>query len=119
MFLRIVKQRDKQTLHELIRQHVYTGSIIVTDCWAGYNGIEEYGYTHLRVNHSISFSDQETGACTNRIEGNWNGLKLQIPPRNRTVSCEANLCEVLWRRLHAKNRWNGFIAASGDVDYTQ
>ncbi len=33
------------------------------------------GYQHLRVNHSISFKDPNTGAHSNSIESSWRALK--------------------------------------------
>ncbi|CAF0963153.1 unnamed protein product [Brachionus calyciflorus] len=42
--------RDGQTLLALIIKHVEKGSTIITDCWKGYNGLEENGFEHLLVN---------------------------------------------------------------------
>jgi hypothetical protein len=111
IFLRIVERRDAFTLRSVILKHVRPGSIIVTDFWRGYLGLEDLGYTHLRVNHSETFVDENTGACTNTIEGTWAGLKGKIPIRNRTSNCENNLWEFIWRRTHSNDLWSGFLEA--------
>ena len=87
VFLSVVPKRDTYTLRCLILKHVRRGSIVVTDFWRGYLGIEELGYVHLRVNHSETFVNVESGACTNTIEGNWSALKRKVPIRNRTTNC--------------------------------
>jgi hypothetical protein len=89
----------------------------VTDFWRGYLGLEELGYTHLRVNHSQTFVDEESGACTNTIEGTWSALKQKIPVRNRTVVCCDNLWEFIWRRRHESDLWHGFLEALDKVEY--
>jgi hypothetical protein len=89
----------------------------VTDFWRGYLGLEELGYTQLRVNHSEAFVDPVSGACTNTIEGTWSGLKRKIPIRNRTVNCDDNLWEFIWRRRHSFDLWVGFLDALDKVSY--
>ena len=37
------------------------------------------GYEHLPVNHSETFKDPDTGACTNHIENEWLHLKKSLP----------------------------------------
>lgn len=111
LFLRIIPSRDAETLQSFICKHVRRESIITTDHWKGYLGIERYGYTHLRVNHSENFVDPENSACTNTIEGTWNGVKSRIAPRNRTTECDGHLMEFIWRRVHEGNLWNAFIGA--------
>uniref|UniRef100_A0A914PMU4 ISXO2-like transposase domain-containing protein n=1 Tax=Panagrolaimus davidi TaxID=227884 RepID=A0A914PMU4_9BILA len=70
-----VQYRDKRTLHALIKRWIKPGTTILSDCWAAYNGLEELGYKHLKVNHSKNFKDPVTGACTNRIESSWRHAK--------------------------------------------
>jgi hypothetical protein len=117
VFLTMVEKRDAHTLRSIILKHVHPGSILVTDFWRGYLGIEDLGYTHLSVNHSKTFVDEETGACTNYIEGTWSGVKRKIPVRNRTAGLEGNLWEFIWRRRHGSDLWNGFLDALIKVTY--
>jgi hypothetical protein len=117
VFLCVVDKRDAHTLRCSILKYVRRGSIVVTDFWRGYLGLEELGYTHLRVNHSVEFVDSQTGACTNTIEGTWSALKRSIPIRNRTVDCGDNLWEFIWRRKHKTDLWGGFLDALDKVIY--
>jgi hypothetical protein len=41
--------------------------------------LEDEGYTHLKVNHSVNYKDPETGAHTNTIEGSWLHAKKSLP----------------------------------------
>ena len=44
----------------------------MVDCWKGYKGIDSDPSRNLiveTVNHSKTFRDPKTGACTNTIEG--------------------------------------------------
>ena len=113
-----VEDRSMNTLVPIIQRHVRPGSIIHSDLWRAYHNLEQLGYEHLTVNHSVNFKDPETGACTNAIEGSWNGIKASIPPRNR-VQCqmEEHLFEFIWRRKNKNNIWDGFISALRDVYY--
>ena len=78
--------RSAKTLLETISKYVFAGSIVYGDMWKGYNGIYEVlGLTHLVVNHSIGFVNEENGVHTNTIEGTWAGIKLRIPLRNRIL----------------------------------
>jgi transposase-like protein/predicted nucleic acid-binding Zn ribbon protein len=80
-----VPNRSGETLHDLIKLHVLPGSIIHTDGWRGYLGIDSHGYIHRTVNHSVEFRNSVTGVHTNTIEGNWCPLKRSIPIRCRTA----------------------------------
>ena len=93
------------------------GTIIVTDCWKGYNNLEELGFTHLKVNHSETFKDPITGACTNTAEGTNYAIKESIPKRNRTSDCEDNLWEFVWRRKNEQYLWQGFLDALKEISY--
>ncbi|KAK9711735.1 ISXO2-like transposase domain [Popillia japonica] len=48
------------------------------DCWKAYDVLHQEGYEHLKVNHSITFKDPETGAHTNSIESSWRAAKSSM-----------------------------------------
>ena len=74
IFLVRVKDRKSSTLIQEIKKHIKTGSIIYSDMWKGYCKLEQFGFSHLTVDHSKHFKDPKTGACTNTIEGIWSGI---------------------------------------------
>jgi transposase-like protein len=108
-----VPNRNEITLLDIISQHVYPGSIIYTDMWKGYlNIIYRNDMKHYTVNHSKNFVDPTTGVHTNTVEGMWNGIKMNIAPRNRTKSDMPRLLqEYIWRKENSQDLWNGFIHA--------
>jgi hypothetical protein len=55
---------------------------------------------------------------TNTIEGTWCALKKSIPVRRRTRGLiTGHLFEFIWRRIHYKSLWNGFIDALKITSY--
>lgn len=118
-FLKVVHNRTAETLHDIISRHVAPGSIVYTDLWRGYTGISELNnITHRTVNHSQHFVDPITGVHTNTIEGFWNGIKLQIPPRNRTRDAITNhLLEFIWRKKNQNDLWGGLVDALRTTGY--
>ena len=63
-------KRDKNNIAPLVVQRMKPGGTMTTDSWKAYPGAaQEAGVTHLVVNHSKTFKDPETGACTNNCEG--------------------------------------------------
>lgn len=85
-FLVPVDRRDKKTLLPIIRKYILPGSIIISDCWKAYANLDKFDYTHQTVNHSQTFKDPKTGACTNTIEGLWRIAKHRIPHYRRKNS---------------------------------
>ncbi|CAB9519936.1 pore calcium channel protein 1 [Seminavis robusta] len=86
-FLVAVEDRKKPTLEALIKEFILPGSIIISDKFPSYEdleGTEDFWYQHEVVNHSENYKDPITGACTNTIEGTWNGVKKLVPTRKRT-----------------------------------
>ena len=81
----VIASSVQKTLEEIILRRVRPGTHIITDCWAGYNGLVEkgddiyfyvsfkmfpyLGYSHSTVNHSRHFKDPVTGTHSNTIEG--------------------------------------------------
>lgn len=45
----------KSTLQFKIKNYVKPGSTILSDCWKGYNSLNEQGFYHQTVNHSRFF----------------------------------------------------------------
>jgi transposase-like protein len=78
-----VEKRDKETLLPIINRWVHKGSIIMSDCWKAYDCLKDEGFIHLSVNHSLTFKDPETGACTNRIEATWRAVKEHYKSSSR------------------------------------
>ncbi|GFU84135.1 mitotic-spindle organizing protein 2A [Trichonephila clavipes] len=99
-FFRVVPNRTKEELLSVIKEWVVPGSVIISDCWRAYNCLSHEGYQHLRVNHSLTFKDPETGAHTNSIEGTWSAIKRSL--RNHAAHVEGQfdhyLAEYMWRR---------------------
>ncbi|KAK3873925.1 hypothetical protein Pcinc_021103 [Petrolisthes cinctipes] len=79
VFLVPVEKRDRETLLNVIKERVEPGTTIISDCWRAYNCLEEEGYRHLTVNHSINFVDPNTHAHTNTIERLWREAKRKVP----------------------------------------
>ena len=57
-FGRIRMQRipdmSSDTLIPFVKSNVAPGAIVLTDSWRGYNGLEQFGYVHEKVNHAYS-----------------------------------------------------------------
>lgn len=102
VFMVPVHNRKRSTLIPLITKYIKKGSIIHSDCWKSYQCLGEMGYTHLTVNHSKTFKDEETGACTNKIESDWRHAKVSMPRYGVRQGKHASyLAEFMWRRKYA------------------
>jgi transposase-like protein len=119
MFAVSVPNRKDETLLSIITENILPGSIIYSDCWAGYNEIKErLPMAHWTVNHSKNFKDPDTGVHTNTIEGTWHGLKIKISNRNRTANgINKHLFEAIWRRNNSSNLWAAFISCLANTSY--
>lgn len=73
----VVEDRKKQTLHGMIRQHVLPESMIFTDEYRPYLGIERYFRGHQRIKHRQGIY-VEGERHTNTIEGFFGLLKNGI-----------------------------------------
>ena len=81
---RALNARSGDELQAFIRENVAPGSMIYTDAFAGYNGLDRKGYGHRSVNHSIG--EYVRGqAHTNGIESFWALLKPAGNFGGRTV----------------------------------
>ena len=62
--------RDKDTLLPIIKKFILPGSTIVSDSWAAYKCLDEEGYRHWSVNHSVNFVSQRILPSTHKM---WKG----------------------------------------------
>ncbi len=83
IFLVPVEDRTSATLVGIIKTWIKPGSTIYSDCWKGYSCLEDNGYEHLTVNHSVNFVDPKSGAHTNGIESTWRHAKRFMPHYSR------------------------------------
>uniref|UniRef100_A0A915HIG2 ISXO2-like transposase domain-containing protein n=1 Tax=Romanomermis culicivorax TaxID=13658 RepID=A0A915HIG2_ROMCU len=51
--------------------------------WKAYNCLEDEGYEHMSVNHSLNFKDPESGVHTNGIESSWCAAKSSMSSAGR------------------------------------
>ena len=105
MFMAIVPNRQAATLLPIIQANVTQGSIIHTDEWRSYGGLNTLGYIHHTVNHTTNFVDPATGAYTQSIESSWAHAKSKYK-RMHGTSCDlfpTYLIEYMWRRKHGKD----------------
>ncbi len=70
-----VKDRKASTLIPLIQHYVQEGSVVVSDEWAGYRNLKDYGYTLHSVCHKRNYVNPVTGFHTQGIERSWADAK--------------------------------------------
>ena len=86
----LTEKRGADVLVPFIRKWIRPGSILISDCWAGYTSELDEFYLRERVNHSDEFAHfavvdgLELSANTNHIEREWREVR-----------------EVLWRRVQS------------------
>ena len=108
--MEVCERRDGQTLKQIIQKHVAPGSIIHTDGWRAYQGLESLGYGHQVVNHSREFVADD-GTHTQRIESQWRALRRRFSPGGvRHEDIGHHLCEYLWRRRCKQDGQDPFVA---------
>ena len=104
-FLIPVPRRDALTLLPVIQQWIIPGTEIWSDMWAAYRNIDQVGYTHGTVNHSLNFVDPVTRIHTNGVEGMWQKCKAKFKsmygPTNRACVPDY-LAEFMWSQRFGK-----------------
>jgi transposase-like protein len=99
-----VQDRSEQTLSAVLTQHILKGTKIITDCWRGYQKLDEQGFFHSKVNHSQNFVDPSDPLIhTNTIERQWRVLKELIPNGCHGENRYDYLAEYIWK---ARKHWN-------------
>lgn len=93
VIIRVLENVQQKTIKPIITDLVEQGSLLYTDEYNIYNRLEDWGYQHKRVNHSIkeyARDDDGDGFCevhVNTIEGFWSLLRSWLRP-HRGISQE-------------------------------
>jgi transposase-like protein len=117
-----VPDRKAETLKAVLQKYVRPGSHVMTDLWKGYRpeDLKDLGFTHSTVNHTYNYKDPVDGTCTNSIEGTWNGIKQQIPIRNRSSTfVDDHLLTFIWRRRNEGKLWKRMMFALRNMVYLE
>lgn len=69
--LKHLRNRSGNELIAFIQPMCAMGSVIISDCWGGYMGLNGLGFVHYNINHEVGFVHPFTGYHTNTIEGAW------------------------------------------------
>ena len=110
-FMVSVEDRTAATLIPIIKQYILPGTKVMSDCWKSYDRLEEEGYIHGTVNHSLEFVNSETGDHTQNIESTWRAVKRSLP-RSGTVKHHYNsfFAEFMFRRQYFEDCHDRFLA---------
>ncbi len=105
-FFVAVRKRNARTLLRHIREHIRRGSVIHSDEWSAYRGIERMPgklYSYHTVNHPMWFAEPTADVTTNRIESVWQKLKAIHRQRCGTHQRMLNsyVDELMWRQHYA------------------
>ncbi|KAG0436423.1 hypothetical protein DMUE_4235 [Dictyocoela muelleri] len=74
-YLKVVPNRKKSTLENIISNIIVESTIICTDQAKMYGSLDELGFIHFDVCHKKNFVDPQTRAHTQTIESLWNHFK--------------------------------------------
>jgi transposase-like protein len=96
----VLPSRRGPRLKQQVIEWVEPESIVITDEWPAYNGLDRHFIDHSRINHSTGIY-VEGDTHTNTIEGFFGHLKPAIKGTYRRVShkwLQGYLNEFTWRR---------------------
>ncbi len=77
LFCKVIPDTKGKHIRPIVYQMVERGSILVSDEWQGYNGLDGT-YQHEIVNHIAKQYVNEAGFTSNAVENRWSILKRMI-----------------------------------------
>ncbi|MDQ3586985.1 MAG: IS1595 family transposase [Actinomycetota bacterium] len=98
----VLPSRRGPLLKQTVVEWVNPDSVVYTDEWPAYRGLDEHFTAHSLVNHSISYVTPQ-GWHTNTVEGFFGNLKTGIRGNYKKVSrrwLQGYLNEFTWRYNH-------------------
>lgn len=119
VYTAVVPDTKATTLRPVINEMVSKGSIVVTDEWHGYNGLNQ-GFSHIVLNHQRD--EYVRGAFhTNNIEGFWSLLKRgiygiyhQASPKHLNRYCTEFSHRYNTRKLTDSDRFEAALINTGN-----
>ena len=113
-WIKRIRDRSRETLIETIQEMCLPETIIVSDGWSGYSGLEDYGFYHEVVVHEHHFVDPATGIHTNNVENYWQRCKRRFKRMYGTSEelLESHIDEFNWLERYGKTleeRWNNWF----------
>lgn len=109
----LAADRRRATLWPLIEANVAPGSIINTDGWRAYRGVESLGFAHIWCDHSKGIFMGDDGASTTTIDGYWREVKLSLSHTHQGVSeallelfLQAHAARYSFRDRHGELFWS-------------
>lgn len=114
----VTDNAKKATLQPIIHEHVLPRSVIFTDEWKAYDGLDgSKEYVHHRIYHSAKVYVMGN-VHTNTIEGFWSLLKRSIDGAHHSVSAkhlQSYVDEYAFRYNHREDEEPMFKAFLGQV----
>ena len=82
----------------------------MSDLWKSYDCLQNEGYQHLTVNHSLNFVDPDTGVHMQGTENTWWGVKRSMPRTGTSKDLfDSYLQEWLWRQHYKSDKFGNII----------
>jgi transposase len=106
----VLDSRRGPALKRQVIEWVEPESIVITDEWGAYNGLDRHFLAHSRINHSAGIYVQGD-THTNTVEGFFGNLKTGIRGNYKKVShrwLQGYLNEFTWRYNHRYSRESMF-----------
>jgi transposase-like protein len=99
-YMEVVPKRTAKHLIPIIQKTCQPGTTIISDQWAAYNRLEEFGYPHYTVDHSRFFVNPHSREIhTQHIEISWCWAKYEIKRQNpHLVHLQHSLNVFCWKR---------------------
>ena len=116
-FMVEVAQRDAATLLPLCQKYILPGTAVLSDEWRAYCQLQQDGFVHDTVNHSLNFVDPSTGVHTQNVECMWSKAKKKQKEGNGTSEplLHSYLPEYLWRRKYGDRPFQNIIEHIAEV----
>jgi transposase-like protein len=98
-YIQVVESRAARVLLPIVHSVLRNGSIVHSDEWAAYRGLQESGFVHSTVNHKLNFINPQTGVHTQNAESFWGKIKYRVKIKKGIVGSELkSYCnEWMWR----------------------